>query len=163
MKDFIQNKLREDLEYYHADDAHPEADEFKVGIEEQGQELMFNNGSLNKKGPNTISLDGEVIVDFGIGEIGNVDVNGQTYPNSMYLKGGYNASKQRMGYGTLGVKFIFEKLPKIQYIIVDCYDTACPFWMNIGGEKVYSRKISDGGHELHTVVISRDSFRNSVL
>lgn len=34
MSKFIQNKLREDLEYYHVNDAHPEADEFKVGLEE---------------------------------------------------------------------------------------------------------------------------------
>ena len=34
MKDFIKNRLREDLEYYHADDANPEADSFRVGIEE---------------------------------------------------------------------------------------------------------------------------------
>lgn len=143
MKSFIKSKLRESL------------------IKEQ--ELRFNDGSLNKNGPNTIYLDDEAIVDFGIGELGNVEVNGQVYPNSMYLKGGYNASKQRMGYGTLGIKFIFEKLPKIQHIIVDCYDTACPFWINIGGNKVYSRDITGSGKELHTVIISRENFQNSVL
>lgn len=34
MKDFIKKRLKEDLEYYHADGAGVQSDEFKIGIEE---------------------------------------------------------------------------------------------------------------------------------
>lgn len=150
MKDFIKQKLREDLEYHHASDA--TKDEYVIGEDN----LRFNNGRLNKTGPNTIFKDDEPIVDFGIGEIGTVNLNGEVIPNALYLKGGYNAAKQGVGYGKLGIKFIFSKLPKIQNIIIQCFDTACPFWFKIGGEELSSKKMP-GGNLLRNLVITRDS------
>lgn len=120
--------------------------------------LRFNNdGRFNKYGSNTIYLDGNPIVDFGVGGIDDIKINGLNIPNALYLKGGYNASEQRKGYGTMGLKFIFDKLPKIMNIIVQCYDTACPFWKKMGGEEVNAKEMP-GGHLLRTLKISRDSF-----
>lgn len=136
MKEFIRKILRESL---------------------MREELRFNDGRLNKNGPNTIYMDDEPIIDFGIGQIGNVEVGGQTIPNGLYLQGGYNAASQGQGYGTIGLKFIFDKLPKIENIIVQCYDTACPFWSKMGGEVIASKDIGKGTM-LHTMVIKRSSF-----
>lgn len=121
------------------------------------EELRFNDGRLNKKGPNTIYMDDEPIVDFGIGQLGNVEVAGQTIPNALYLQGGYNAASQGRGYGTIGLKFIFDKLPRIENIIVQCYDTACPFWSKMGAEVINSKDVGKGTM-LHTMVIKRSSF-----
>jgi hypothetical protein len=128
------------------------------------EDLKFNdNGKFNKSGANTIFYNGEPIVDFGVGEIGTVTIGKHTIPNAIYLKGGYNASKQRMGYGTLGVKFIFQKLPKIENLVLDCYDTACPFWIKLGAKTIQSRDIANSGRPLHTVVINRNDFIDGYL
>lgn len=121
-------------------------------------ELRFNDGRLNKLGPNTIFMDDEPIVDFGIGQIGDVTVNGKTFSNSLFLQGGYNSAKQKQGYGRLGLEFIFNKLPKIENIILQCYDTAYPFWKKMGGEIIFTKDIANSGKPLHTVIISRNTF-----
>jgi hypothetical protein len=139
MKDFIKQRLTEELSKFSS--------------------LRFNDGSLNKNGPNTIYLDNNPIVTFGIGELGNVTIDGKSYPNSIYLKGGYNASEQGKGYGTLGIEFLFSKLPKIENIILQCFDTACPFWKKIGGVEV-TNKLMPGNHYLRTLVITRNNFKS---
>lgn len=142
MKEFIAEQLR------------------KLIIENRTPELRFNGGSFNKLGPNTIYMDGEPIIDFGVGQIGDVTVNGKTINNGLFLQGGYNAAKQKQGYGKMGLEFIFNKLPKIQNIVLQCYDTAYPFWKKMGGEIIFSKDIANSGKPLHTVVITRDSFFN---
>lgn len=122
-------------------------------------EMRFNDGRFNKGGVNTIYLDDNPIIDFGVGGIGTIAIDGENIPNALYLAGGYNASEQGKGYGRMGINFIFKKLPKIQNIVVQCYDTACPFWEKIGGKKITSQDITGSGKELHTVVINRADFR----
>lgn len=124
-------------------------------------DLRFNDGRFNKNGSNTIYLDDNPIVDFGVGGIGLVKVGGKVINNAIYLKGGYNASEQGRGYGALGISFIFKKLPKIQNLVLQCYDTACPFWMKMGGKNIASKDISGSGKLLHTLVINRADFQNS--
>jgi hypothetical protein len=127
-------------------------------VNEGGEpELRFNDGKFNKEGSNVIYMNGNPIVDFGVGGIGEITINGETYPNSIYLRGGYNASEQGKGYGTIGLRFIFQKLPKIQNIIIQCFDTACPFWTKMGGQEIAVKEMP-GGHPLRTLRISRDSF-----
>jgi hypothetical protein len=139
MRDFIRQRLLEHI---------------NENIE---PELTFNNGRFNKYGSNTIYMDGNPIVDFGVGGLGDMQIGDQTIPNALYLKGGYNASEQRKGYGSMGLKFIFRKLPKIQNIILNCFDTACPFWFKMGGEEIAVKEMP-GGHPLRTLVINRNSF-----
>jgi len=119
--------------------------------------LRFNNGVFNKSGHNTIFMDDEAIVDFGVGELGVVNVNGNEYQNALYLKGGFNASVQGKGYGTIGLRFIFNKLPKIQNVILQCFDTACPFWTKMGGVEIVNKEMP-GGHLLRTLLITRYAF-----
>jgi hypothetical protein len=154
MKDFIKKHLREDLEYHFASDA--TADTYTIS-EDSEPEFRFNDGKFNKSGANTIYMDDEPIVDFGVGGLGDLNINGETIPNALYLKGGYNASKQGQGYGSMGLKFIFDKLPKIMNIVLQCYDTACPFWSKMGGKEIAVKEMP-GGHALRTLRISRDSF-----
>lgn len=133
MKDFIRQRLREGL-----------VNEF----------LQFNDGRFNKDGANTIYQDGNPIVDFGVGGIGDINIGGKTIPNALFLKGGYNAAEQGKGYGSLGLQFIFDKLPKIENVVIQCYDTACPFWFKQGGQEVDVKEMP-GGHALRTLVIPR--------
>lgn len=151
IKRFIPNRL---AGLY--DEMHPNV-RYESVNEDNEPELRFNDGRFNKEGANTIYMDGNPIVDFGVGGLGDVTINGETYPNSLYLKGGYNASEQKKGYGSIGLKFIFQKLPKIQNIILQCYDTACPFWKKMGGQEIAVKEMP-GGHALRTLRISRDSF-----
>ncbi len=146
MKEFIIRELRKSL--------------IKEGLIKE--ELRFNDGRLNKTGPNVIYMNDEPIVDFGIGQIGNVSVAGSTIENGLFLQGGYNTAIQGAGYGTMGLKFIFNKLPKIENIVVQCYDTACPFWYKMGGEVIDSKDIAKSGKPLRTVVISKDNFMSKV-
>ena len=138
------------------DDMHPNVRNENVN-ENNEPELKFNDGKFNKSGANTIYMDGNPIVDFGVGGLGTIEINGESYPNSLYLKGGYNASEQGKGYGSMGLKFIFDKLPKINNIILQCFDTACPFWEKMGGQEIAVKEMP-GGHPLRTLRISRDSF-----
>lgn len=157
MKKLIKQMLREDLEHYHSDNAKPESNTFEIGLYENN-ELRFNDGRFNKDGVNTIYLNDEPIIDFGVGGIGSIEINNKTISNALYLKGGYNAAIQGQGYGTLGINYIFSKLPKIENIILQCFDTACPFWFKKGGEEIEVKKL-DGGHTLRTLNISRNNFK----
>jgi hypothetical protein len=132
---------------------------YKESVNEDAEpELKFNkDGRFNKEGANTIYMDDNPIVDFGVGGIGTLKINGEEIPNALYLKGGYNASEQGKGYGSMGLKFIFQKLPKIMNIVIQCYDTACPFWFKQGGKEIATKEMG-GGHMLRTLRISRDSF-----
>jgi len=140
MKDFIRQRLNENLRL-------------------KETEFRFNDGKLNKQGHNTIYMDDEAIVDFGIGKLGNIVIDNQEIPNALYLQGGYNAAAQRRGYGTIGIRTIFNKLPKIQNLILQCYDTACPFWIKMGGEEITSKEMP-GGKILRTLVVTRNAFNN---
>ena len=102
-------------------------------------------------------MDGNPIVDFCVSGLGDIPINGEIVPNALYLRGGYNASEQGKGYGSMGLKFIFDKLPRVQNLIVQCYDTACPFWTKMGGQEIAVKEMP-GGHPLRTLRISRDSF-----
>jgi len=137
MKEFIAKLLRESL---------------------MGPDFRFNDGKLNKIGPNVIYMNDEPIVDFGIGKIGNFTVGDKEIENGLYLQGGYNAASQGRGYGAMGLKVIFTKLPKIENIVVQCYDTACPFWSKMGGEEIEAKDIANSGKPLRTLVIRRDKF-----
>ena len=137
MKDFIKEKLNE---YFII------------------ERFSFNDGRFNKSGHNTIYLDDEAIVDLGVSDIGDIDVDGTIIPNAMYVVD-YNAASQGKRYGTLGLKAIFDKLPKINNIIMQCFDTACPFWLKMGGE-VVSKKDVGSGHPLYTININRNNFNN---
>ncbi len=162
MKKFIKQKLRESLEYNRVI-GDVTSDEYKITelvaepATDTDIEFRFNNGSLNKSGHNTIYADDEAIVDFGIGRIGTITIAGTEIPNALYLKGGYNASAQGRGYGSMGLHVIFTKLPKINNLILQCYDTACPFWEKMGGEEITSKEISPG-NMLRTLVVTRDAF-----
>lgn len=130
--------------------------------------LTINNGYINTTGVNTIFQKGMPIVDFGIKKYGNMEINDVIFPNSVYLLGGFNASRQGRGYGTLGVNFLFhnnnlnvKRYWDIDNIVLHCYDTACPFWLKLGGKQVDSRDITGSGKELRTVVISKQDFLNS--
>jgi len=139
-------------------DMHPNVSNESVNMNESDdEELRFNDGKFNKSGANTIYMGENPIVDFGVGGIGDLTINGETVPNALYLKGGYNASEQGSGYGTMGLKFIFQKLPKIQNIVLQCFDTACPFWVKMGGQEIATKQM-DSGHVLRTLRVSRDSF-----
>jgi len=140
MKDFIRKKLHEGTD-----------------LTTNEPHLRFNDGKFNKEGSNTIYMDDNPIVDFGVGGLGDLKLGDQIIPNALYLKGGYNASEQGKGYGSIGLKFIFQKLPKIQNIILQCFDTACPFWKKMGGEEINIKEIPSG-HILRTLKISRDLF-----
>lgn len=141
MKAFIRQKLRENVTTNTTVDNH----------------MRFNDGKFNKFGHNTIYMGDEAIVDFGVGELGDIKVNNQVISNALYLKGGYNAAQQKMGYGTMGLRFIFQKLPKIQNIILQCYDTACPFWIKMGAKEIVSKEMP-GGNILRTLLITREAF-----
>ena len=151
--DAIDKEIPEQLKPTY-DEMHP-----KVMVKEDSydEELKFNDGRFNKDGANTIYMGDNPIVDFGVGGLGDIKINGETIPNALFLKGGYNASEQGKGYGQMGLKFIFQKLPKIQNIVLQCYDTACPFWVHMGGQEVSAKEMA-GGNMLRTLRISRDSF-----
>lgn len=123
------------------------------------EQLRFNDGIFNKKGANTIYWNDNPIVDFGVGALGTVTVNGKSYENSIYLQGGYNASEERRGYGENGIRFIFNKLPKIQNLILQCYPEPCGFWRKMGGKDITSKEMPGG--KLTTMVISRSDFDNA--
>lgn len=124
------------------------------------EELKFNDGKFNKQGPNTIYLDDKPIVDFGVSEIGTINIHGQKIPNAIFLKGGYNATEQGKGYGSLGINFIFKKLPKIQNLVLQCYETACPFWEKMGGKIIRVDNKTNASHPIKTIVINRNDFMN---
>jgi len=151
--------LTEDLEYTHSNTKGEEDDEYQIGMVKEEYDmstLRFNNGSFNKHGANTIFMDDNPIIDFGVGELGQIEINGHVYQNAMYLQGGYNASEQRRGYGTLGIQFIFNKLPKIQHIILQCLDTAKGFWDKIGAQVIDEKPYGRSKYTLYTMIINRN-------
>lgn len=151
--------LSEDLTYSKTNVDGPEDDEFMIGKDLSESidlsTLRFNDGKFNKTGPNTIYMDENPIVDFGVGQIGDINVNGVTYSNAIYLQGGYNASKQKMGYGSVGIEYLFYKLPKIQYIILQCVDSAKGFWDKLGAKVIDSKKWGESNELLYTMLINR--------
>lgn len=149
MKHFIKIKLREELQKTKSVEPN-----VKLATD---IEFKFNDGRLNKHGHNTIYADDEPIVDFGIGEIGNININNVEIPNAIYLRGGYNAAKKGLGYGSMGIHVIFSKLPKIENLILQCYDTACPFWEKMGGEEITNKEISPNNF-LRTLVVNKNDF-----
>lgn len=154
--------ISEELTYRHADGEGPEDDEYEIGMVKEDLDLSsfrFNDGKFNKEGANTIYLDDNPIIDFGVGQIGQVKVCNNVWENSLYLQGGFNASEQRKGYGRMGLEFIFTKLPKIQYLILQCLDTAKPFWVKMGAKVICQKPYSERTNKpLYTMVISRDNF-----
>lgn len=105
---------------------------------------------------NYIDLDGETIVDLSIGRVGDFeDEDGFRTNNGLEIIQMSSATQKR-GHGTLAIKFIFDKLPKIQNIYIQCYPDACGFWSKIGGVVVKKRK-TDRGNE-STMLINRDKF-----
>jgi hypothetical protein len=154
--------LSEELTNRHTNTTGPEDDEYEIGIVKEDNDLTglrFNDGRFNKSGPNVIYLDDNPIVDFGVGELGQVKMHGKVFNNALYLQGGFNASEQGKGYGPLGIEFIFAKLPKIQYILLQCLDSIKPFWEHIGaveiGKGPYSRRQEKP--YLYGMVITRPS------
>ena len=154
--------LKEDLIYHGTTTDGVEDDEYEMGplkeLNTHNTELRFNNGKFNKHGPNTIFLNDNPIVDFGVGDIGVVNIGDIEVIDAIYLQGGYNASKQHSGYGTLGIKYIFDKLPKINNIIVQCYDNVKGFWSKMGGKTIKSKDIRNSNNLLYTMVITRNNF-----
>lgn len=157
MKNYIKQMLREGLEYHHVSDA--TKDEYVMGENNYEDELHFLGGKFNKHGHNTIVRGEEPIADLGVSEVGEIDIEGTKIPKAIYIVD-YNASKEGAGYGPLGIKFIFNKLPIIQNLILQCLDTACPFWIKIGGVEVHSKKMTSG-HMLRTIVVNRDNFNKT--
>lgn len=149
MKEFIKLKIREHLIF---------EDEQVLKLNNDG---LLNKPSGNQIAPNTIYLNGEPIVDFGISKIGPVKIGDNTYEKSIYLQGGFNAAKQKMGYGTMALKYLFNKLPLIQNLILQCYDTACPFWEKMGGIEIDAKEMG-GGHPLRTLLITRNAFNSKI-
>jgi len=159
---FVEKEtLQEELTYRHANTKGVEDDKYEIGMVKEDYDLSnlrFNDGRFNKIGPNTIYMDDNPIIDFGVGQLGQINIGGKTFENAMYLQGGFNASVQRKGYGTLGLKFIFTKLPKIQFIILQCLDSAKPFWDKMGGKVIAEKPYGRSTNTLYTMVISRDDF-----
>lgn len=105
---------------------------------------------------NSISLDGDTIVDLSIGRVGDFeDEDGFKTNNGLEIIQ-MNSVIQKRGYGTMAIEFLFNKLPKIQNIYIQCYPDACGFWEKIGGVVVKRRK-TDRGKE-STMIINRDKF-----
>lgn len=154
MKNYIKLKLRESLEYHHVTDA--TKDEYVMSENINVNDMHFLGGKFKKEGHNIIMHGEEPIVDMGIGKTGMVEIDGNQIPNALYIVD-YNASKQGSGYGTLGVKFLFTKLPRIQNLVLQCYDTACPFWTKMGAKEISNKEIK-GGNILRTMVINRNDF-----
>lgn len=156
MKNYIKQRLREDLNYNHVSDA--TKDEYIMTESITVNDLHFSGGRFNKNGHNTIMYGEEPIVDFGVGAFGELNIGGQKIPNALYLQGGYNATIQKRGYGSLGLQLIFKKLPKIQNIVLQCYDSACGFWTKMGGKEITNKKINGKG-VLRTLCIKREDFK----
>jgi hypothetical protein len=159
LRQIYKEILNEELTYRHANTTGPEDDEYEIGMvkEDDGQypHLRFNDGRFNKYGANTIYMDDNPIVDFGVGELGQIKSYGKVFNNALFLKGGFNASEQGKGYGSLAIKFIFTKLPKIEYILLECLNSAKPFWDKMGGIVIGERPYGKSNNTLYTMVINR--------
>lgn len=156
------SQIGEELTYRYSDTNGVEDDEYEIGMVKENLDLSrfrFNDGRFNKNGANTIYMDDNPIIDFGVGELGQVKSYGKVFNNAIFLKGGFNASEQGKGYGRIGLEFIFSKLPKIQYIILECLDSAKGFWDKMGGQVIGERpyvRNRENSPTLYTMVISRD-------
>jgi len=152
--------LSEELTYRHANTDGVEDDKYEIGMVKENEEdmlsqLRFNDGRFNKHGANTIFMGDNPIIDFGVGEIGQIKTHGKVYNNALYLQGGYNASIQKSGHGTLGINFIFYKLPRIQHIILQCLDSAKGFWDKMGAVVIGQKPYGKSNNTLYTMVITR--------
>lgn len=160
----MPNDVSEELTYRFSDTEGVEDDEYEIGMVKEELDISqfrFNDGRFNKNGANTIYMDDDPIIDFGVGEIGQIKSYGKVFDNAIFLKGGFNASQQGRGYGTIGLEVIFRKLPKIQYLILECLDSAKGFWAKMGGQVIGERpyvRNKPNSPILYTMVISRDDF-----
>ena len=85
------------------------------------------NGLLNKTGENIIYQDSLEIIKFGVGHISS---------GVLYLSGGFLSLHPRRGHGSAAIRFIFNKLPKINNIRLKCKDGVLPFWEKAGGKVI---------------------------
>lgn len=88
---------------------------------------LNQNGLLNKTGENTIYQGSQEVVKFGVGEISS---------GVMYLKGGFLSLRPGRGNGAATIKFLFNRLPKINNIRLKCKDKVLPFWEKAGGKVI---------------------------
>ena len=144
MKNFIKKKLHEGLEYYSADNA--TNDQYKLGVEESEDFFRFNDdGRFNKSGYNVIYRNNEEILSFQVSQAGAVvhEKTNVTMPNAILIP---NLVSPIEGQGNpqLGFEQIFKKLPKIENILVDCYEKIKPYWVKLGFEPVGSYKTRNG-------------------
>ena len=102
------------------------------------------NGTLNKTGENLIFSGSKEVIKFGVGTISN---------GNMYLSGGFLSLYPGKGFGKATIKFLFNRLPRINTIILKCKDNVLPFWKKAGG------KISDRLPEYNVVTIYRYNVR----
>jgi len=124
--------------------------------------LVINDNNRLNRDPsgkpvlNTIYLDEDPIVDLSIGRVGDFeDPDGFKVNNGLEIVQMSSAST-KMGYGRMSIEFLFNKLPKIQNIYVQCYGGACGFWKKIGGNIVKRRETPFGDES--TVIINRNDF-----
>lgn len=128
--------------------------------------LVINDDNKLRRDPsgnptfNTIYQDEEPIVDLSIGRVGMIeDKDGFKIDNALEINQ-MNAATQNMGHGTLAIEFLFNKLPRIQNIYIQCYKGPFGFWKRIGG-KIVKKKKTEHGTEW-TMIINRDNFFRSL-
>lgn len=163
----MPDDVSEELTYRFTDSEGVEDDKYEIGMVKENIDMSrfrFNDGRFNKNGANTIYMDDNPIIDFGVGEIGQIESYGKVFNNAIFLKGGFNASEQGKGYGSIGLEVIFGKLPKIQHLILECLNSAKGFWTKMGGQVIGERpyvKNNPNSPTLYTMVISRDGSQES--
>lgn len=133
----------------------------KESLNHEDLRLKFNdNDRLNNSGANTMYMGDEPIVEFGVAQTGEIVVYDITIPNAIFLRGGFESAKEGKGYGSLAIKFMFEKLPKIQNLILQCYESACPFWIAMNGKVIHINHKINIRNPVKTIVINRNDFMN---
>lgn len=96
---------------------------------------LNDNGLFNKDGENIVYADGNEVVKFGSRDVKN---------GSMEILN-FLSIYEKQGYGKSTIKFLFDKLPKIDTIRLKCKNGVLPFWKKVGG-----------------VVVSKDNNYNNV-
>ncbi len=141
-------------------------------------ELQYNNligyhksfqpdddDKITNKSNYVITLSGEIVGKFGVGIIGKVPTdplnyfkvkNGEVYPNSIFLTGGFIIFNKQQGIGRNAIKEIFKRNPSIQNIFLYANDwtRGVPFWLKIGGEILLG---TDG--ELVYIQVNKDNLK----
>lgn len=125
----------------------------KLNEEEVGSLMLNNNNKLNKNGANTIYLGDNPIADFGVGDVGSFKIKDHTFENALYLSGGFTTSQEGKGYGKMAINFLFNRLPKIDKLVIKCYYPACGFWEKMGGKVVDTEKIEGSEKSLNLMVV----------